>query len=191
MPLAVGSLGFNLYLSVTLNALSELPAALFTFFLIGRLNRKASVLGFNTLSATCSFTCGAIMTMTAGGGGGATVRWSRGLEVGLELVAFFGACTGLNVLLIYTLELFPTCVRNSAVALVRQAVMLGGVVSPLLVAAAAKYGVMMLSYGVFGVTIGLCGLFATWLPETWGRVLSDTMEEEEHKLSDEKPAPVC
>ncbi|KAK3042672.1 hypothetical protein RJ639_000924 [Escallonia herrerae] len=95
MPLAVGSLPFNLYWSVTLNALSELPACLITFFLIGRLNRKSAVWGFALLSGTCSILC--VMLQTSGV-----------IQIGLELVSFFSACTSLYVLLIYTLELFPT-----------------------------------------------------------------------------------
>ncbi|CAL5341426.1 unnamed protein product [Camellia sinensis] len=57
MPLGVGSLALNLYLSTTLNALSELPASLVTFLLVGRLNRKGSLLGFTTLSGMCSVMC--------------------------------------------------------------------------------------------------------------------------------------
>ncbi|XAR67242.1 hypothetical protein NMG60_11001922 [Bertholletia excelsa] len=166
MPLGVGSLGFNLYLSVTFNALSELPSSLITFFLIGTVNRKGSLLGFTTLSGICN-----------------------GLRIGGELVSFFSACTAFNVLLIYTLELFPTCVRNSAVSMVRQAMVLGGVFSPVLVAAGRKNELM--SYGIFGVTIAFCGLLVTFPPETKGCTSSDTMYEEEHKLklSSHKQAP--
>ncbi|THG16181.1 hypothetical protein TEA_020618 [Camellia sinensis var. sinensis] len=57
MPLGVGSLALNLYLSTTFNALSELPASLVTFLVVGRLNRKGSLLGFTTLSGMCSVMC--------------------------------------------------------------------------------------------------------------------------------------
>ncbi|KAK3220684.1 hypothetical protein Dsin_014654 [Dipteronia sinensis] len=43
MPLGLGNLSFNLYLSVTLNALSELPASMIIFFTIGKLNRRSRV----------------------------------------------------------------------------------------------------------------------------------------------------
>ncbi|KAF2302887.1 hypothetical protein GH714_010251 [Hevea brasiliensis] len=42
MPLGLSNLDFNLYLSVTFNALSELPASLVTFFFIDKFNRKCS-----------------------------------------------------------------------------------------------------------------------------------------------------
>lgn len=50
MPLGVGNLAFNLYLSVTLNALSEIPASVITMCFIGKLNRKSALLGFCILS---------------------------------------------------------------------------------------------------------------------------------------------
>lgn len=64
------------------------------------------------------------------------------------------------------------------VSLVRQAVVLGGAVSPVLMAAGRKNGPVV-SYGVFGVTISMCGACVAFLPETRGRALCDTMEEQE------------
>ncbi|PON84402.1 Major facilitator, sugar transporter-like [Trema orientale] len=168
MPLALGNLSFNLYLSVTFNALSELPASLLTFFLVGKLNRKSSLLVFTILSGICS-----IMSILKG------VKSCTTLRIGLELVSFFSGCTAYNLLLIFTIELFPTSVRNSAVSMVRQALVLGGVLSPLL--AAAGRGDGFLSYGVFGIVIGCFGLFVVFLPETRGRAICDTMDEEECK----------
>ncbi|KAK7844737.1 organic cation/carnitine transporter 3 [Quercus suber] len=167
MPLGLGNLSFNLYLSVTLNALAEIPSSLITMLLIGKLNRKFSVLAFTTLSGIFSIMCALKGEV-----------WTR-LQIGLELLSFFSACTAFDILLIFTIELFPTCVRNSATSLVRQAVVFGGVFGPMLVAAERRDGIS--SYGVFGLVIGCCGLFAVCLPETRGRALCDTMDEEEHK----------
>ena len=174
MPLGLGSLSFNLYLSVTFNALSELPASLITFFLIGKLNRKGSLLGFTILSGICSVLCVVIGKV-----------WPV-LQIGLELVSFFSACTAFNMELIYTIELFPTCVRNSAISMVRQALVFGGVFSPVLVAAGRKND--LLSYGVFGLMIGVCGLPVLGLPETRGGTICDTMDEEEHKEKEKAAA---
>lgn len=165
MPLGLGNLEFNLYWSVALNALLEFPASLLVFFLTGKLDRKISILGLSLLSGICSVTC-------------VMVRW-KGMQIGLELVSFFCAVTAFDLVLIYSLELFPTCMRNSAVSMARQAAVLGGVFGPLLVAAGRKNG--FLSYGVFGLTIAVCGLFVVFLPETRGRTLCDTIDEEEQK----------
>ncbi|PRQ30318.1 putative major facilitator superfamily domain-containing protein [Rosa chinensis] len=172
MPLALGSLNLNLYLSVTLNALSELHAPLVAFFLIGKLNRRSSLLVFTFLSGACS-----ILLVLKGFN-----PWAE-LQIRLEPVSFFSGCSALNVLLIFTIELFPTCVRNSALSMVRQALVLGGVFSPMLAAAGRANG-GVLSYGVFGVVVGVCGLsvvccllFVVCLPETRGRGICDTMDE--------------
>uniref|UniRef100_A0A0E0I2C8 H(+)/Pi cotransporter n=1 Tax=Oryza nivara TaxID=4536 RepID=A0A0E0I2C8_ORYNI len=93
------------------------------------------------------------------------------------LASFFASCAAYDVLLMYSIELFPTSVRNSAVGLVRQAGVLGGVVAPMLVALGRERSYW--SFGVFGLTVGCLGLFVTCLPETKGRRLSDTMEDEE------------
>ncbi|XP_030455299.2 organic cation/carnitine transporter 3-like [Syzygium oleosum] len=179
MPLGVGNLDFDIYSSVTLNALAELPSTLVTFLLIGKLNRRSLLLFFTTLSGFCSVMC--ILEGQV---------WQK-LQIGLELVSFFSGCTALDVLLIYTLELFPTCVRNSAMSMVRQAVVFGGVFSPLLVAAAGRTGNRVVSYGVFGLVIGCCGLFVMCLPETRGGNLCDTMDEEERKDNKRDSRVLC
>lgn len=188
MPLGLGSLSFNLYLSVTLNALTEFPAALITFFLIAKLNRKALVLGLSVASGVCS--CLIIVVDQLINSNRYYCWWSKALEMALELASFFSACTAFNVLLIFTLELFPTCVRNSALSMARQAVVFGGLFSPLLVAAGRNASTAtattstsngLLSYGVFGVTIAVSGLFVRCLPETKGAAFCDTLDEQEHK----------
>ncbi|KAK4343932.1 hypothetical protein RND71_037026 [Anisodus tanguticus] len=176
MPLGVGDLGFDIYLSITLNALSELPSSLIAFFLIGKMNRKVSLLGFSLLSGICSVGC-------ALADGRERVKW---FKMGLEMMSFFSACTAFNFLLIYTLELFPTCVRNCAVSMVRQSLVVGGALSPLLVALGRNNS--LFSYGIFGVCSATFGLFTVWLPETKGRLLCDTMDEEERLL--ERALPV-
>ena len=167
MPLGLGNLSFNLYLSVTFNALSEIPSSLFIILLIGKLNRKFSVPAFTMISGIFRVMC-ALKGQV----------WTR-FQIGLEQISFFSACTASNILLIFTIELFPTCVRNSAAMSVRQALVFGGVFGSMLVAVERKKGIS--SYGVFGLVIGCCGLLAVCLPETRGRALCDTMDEEEHK----------
>ncbi|KAL0407146.1 UNVERIFIED_CONTAM: Organic cation/carnitine transporter 3 [Sesamum latifolium] len=132
-------------------------------FPYGELRRNSTVVGLALLSGIYCIAS-------------ALVRW-KGLQIALEIVSFFIARAAFDLLLIYTLALFPTCVRNSAVSMVRQASLFGGILGPALAAVGRKNG--LLSYGVFGATISLCGLLIAWLPETKGRILCDTMEEEE------------
>ncbi|RLN16925.1 organic cation/carnitine transporter 2-like [Panicum miliaceum] len=167
MPLNVGSLGSNLYLSVTYNALAELPSAVLAWLLIRRANRRSSVVALTTAAGACSLACAAVP------------RGAAAARMAAEVLSFFAACTAFDVMLVYSTELFPTSVRNSAVGLVRQALVLGGVAAPVLAALGRERSFW--SFGLFGVAIGCCGLFVACLPETRGKSMSDTMAEEEER----------
>ncbi|XP_020684439.1 organic cation/carnitine transporter 2-like [Dendrobium catenatum] len=169
MLLNLWNLNANLYISAALNAVAELPSALIIFFSSNVISRRRTLVQLTIVSGGCSLACAAM--------GG----WSA---VVFELVAFFGACTALYIERIYAVELFPTYVRNSAMALQRQAVVLGGVAAPAMVALGRRGKV--LSFGMFGIVIIFCGLFIMFLPETRGRAISDTMEEEESKMMEGK-----
>ncbi|XP_010429818.1 PREDICTED: organic cation/carnitine transporter 2-like [Camelina sativa] len=171
MPLALSNLDFNIYLSAAFNALMDLPANLITLFLVDKLSRRNALIGFTALGGISSVLIFALQNMR--------IRNHGALQLALELISYFSACSAFNMEMIYTIELFPTCVRNSAIAMARQALVLGGVFSPIMVAAGRKNGVW--SFGLFGLAIGFMGLFAVGLPETRGSVLCDTMDEEECK----------
>uniref|UniRef100_A0A0D9X0B6 H(+)/Pi cotransporter n=1 Tax=Leersia perrieri TaxID=77586 RepID=A0A0D9X0B6_9ORYZ len=167
MPLNVGNLGgSNLYLSVTYNALAEFPSSILSWLLMGRINRRSSVIALTALAGVCSLACVVIPEGSA-------------FRMAAEVFSFFATCTAFNIILMYSIELFPTTVRNSAVGMVRQALVLGGVAAPMLVALGRERSFW--SFGVFGLAVGCLGLFAACLPETRGRSMSDTMEEEEIK----------
>ncbi|KFK42341.1 hypothetical protein AALP_AA2G243700 [Arabis alpina] len=171
MPLALSDLDFNIYLSAAFNALMDLPANLITLFLVDKLSRRNALIGFTALGGVSSVLIFALQNMRIGNHGA--------LQLALELISYFSACSAFNMEMIYTIELFPTCVRNSAIALARQALVLGGVFSPIMVAAGRKNGFW--SFGLFGLAIGLLGLCVVGLPETRGSDLCDTMDEEECK----------
>ncbi|CAK7340203.1 unnamed protein product [Dovyalis caffra] len=164
MPLGVGNLGFDIYLSVVFNALAEIPSYIIFSIIISKWGRKGSLLAFTTLTGICS----CIMCI---------MNWK--VLIGLELVSYFSACIAFIMLTIYTLELFPTCVRNTASSMVRQALVFGAVFSPILISAGRSNKV--LSYGVFGLLILCCSVFVFCLPETRGVTLCDTMDEQEEK----------
>jgi len=164
MPLAVGNLNYNIYLAVVLNALMEIPSCVVTYFL-GKCGRKLSIFVFSVGSGICCIVC--------------VVIRSEGVKVWVAVASFFCACTAFNVFLIYMVELFPTCVRNTTASLARQAVVFGCVFSPFLIAAGRKNN--LFSYGVFGVLIISSTLTLLSLPETRGMPLSDTMDQQEMK----------
>lgn len=85
------------------------------------------------------------------------------------------------MIFIYAIELFPTCVRNSATSILRLAITFTAIFSSVLVAAGSNNE--FVSYGVFGLVIICCGFFVICLPETRGSSLCDTMDQQEHKDS--------
>ncbi|KAJ1385216.1 MFS transporter superfamily [Sesbania bispinosa] len=166
MPLAVGNLGFDIYLAVVFNALMEIPSCVATYFL-ENCRRRPSILVFSIASGICS-----IMSVVVG-------NWLQGVKVGLSLISFFSACTAYNVFLIYIIELFPTSVRNTTTSLVRQAIVFGNIFSPFLISAGRKND--FFSYGVFGIVIISSCITLLGLPETKGIALCDTMDQQEKK----------
>ncbi|XP_074298632.1 organic cation/carnitine transporter 3-like isoform X2 [Silene latifolia] len=171
MLLGVGRLGRNVYLSSFFNSLISLLASLLTYlFWIQRCNRRSSVLGFCTVSGATS-----IASIIVG-------KHHKIIQVGLELIALFCAGMVFNISFMYVVELFPTCVRNTAASLARQATIFATIFVPVLVVIGRKNDMFCPTF--FGVTIVVCGLLVLTLPETRGKVLCDTMEEQEVTAKD-------
>ncbi|KAG9132117.1 hypothetical protein Leryth_027666 [Lithospermum erythrorhizon] len=161
---SVGNLDFDLYWGATFNYSLQIVTFLIIFSTVTKLKRRTTLLLLTTISGiSCIVLC--------------TNLGKQLFEVGMELLAFFGASTAFSLLLIYTAELFPTCARNSAVAIVWQALILGGVVSPVLIAAAGENS--LISYGVFGISVIATGFIVILLPETIGvkSSVDDCMED--------------
>jgi DMSO reductase anchor subunit len=153
-------------LAVVFSASMELPSCVATYFL-ENYRRKPSILVFSILGGICCVMCAVLENRVPAA------------KVVLAMVAFFGACTAYNVFLIYIIELFPTCVRNTTTSLVRQAIVFGCIFCPFLISAGRKNNIY--SYGVFGVVIMLSNFTLFILPETIGIVLCDTMDQQEKK----------
>ncbi|XP_054816572.1 organic cation/carnitine transporter 3-like [Prosopis cineraria] len=168
IPLNVGNLGFNIYLSVVFNALQEIPAFIATYFL-DNCRRKPSILGFSVACGICCLICAVIGNEL------------QIVKLCLALVSFFSVCSAFNVLLIYVIELFPTSVRNTTSSMARQAIVFGDIFSPFFISEGRKND--LFSYGIFGVTILSSAFSVLFLTETKGISLCDTMEQQERKES--------
>ncbi|KAJ4732149.1 Organic cation/carnitine transporter 3 [Rhynchospora pubera] len=130
------------------------------------MDRRISVLILTTLSGLCSVAC--VFE---------TVGIASKFQLAAEVISYCTACTAINVMLIYCVELFPTTIRNTAISLVRITTLLAGVFGPVL--AAQGKSSKFWSFGVFGLAIGFCGLPLAFLPETKGRDLADHIQDEE------------
>ncbi|MCE3214942.1 Organic cation/carnitine transporter 4 [Datura stramonium] len=156
------NLGTNLYFNVALNAVSEMPAYLLTALMLDRLGRKPLAIGTMWFSGIFCLV-GSLLKSTDG-------AW-KVVRMVCGLLGIFGIAGTFNLLFVYSMELFPTVVRNAALGCVTQAVHLGAILAPI---------VVVLGVGVPFAVFGACGiaggLLVIYLPETLNKPLYDTMD---------------
>ncbi|KAL2483662.1 Organic cation/carnitine transporter 4 [Forsythia ovata] len=161
LSLNVVNLGTNLYLNVLLNAVAEMPAYLLTAILLDKFGRKPLAIGTQWFSGIFCIV-------------GSLLKYHYGVWTVARMVCgilgIFGMAGTYNLLFIYTVELFPTVVRNAALGCAIQAAQMGAILVPF---------VVVLGDGIPFVVFGVCGiaggLLAFYLPETLNRPLYDTM----------------
>uniref|UniRef100_A0A0E0KVM8 H(+)/Pi cotransporter n=1 Tax=Oryza punctata TaxID=4537 RepID=A0A0E0KVM8_ORYPU len=160
LSLNVVNLKTNLYVSVLVNSIAEMPAYLLTALLLDRFGRKPLAIGTMLLSGIfCS-----AGSLIAGAGAMRVARLACGV------VGIFGMAATYNLLFIYTAELFPTAVRNAALGCTSQASQMGAILAPLVVVLGER-----VPFALFGVS-GLIGGFLVFcLPETKNKPMYDTM----------------
>ncbi|KAF3605848.1 hypothetical protein DY000_02045521 [Brassica cretica] len=158
----------NIYLSETLNAVVELPSFVITPIILERVNRRSSVLVNTLLGGASGVLCFVL-----------SVLGKTGIAFAFELATFFCARIGFNLMAVYMVEMFPTCVRSSATMMFRQALVVGGACCPLI--ASIGRDLPSVSFAIFGIAMSGLGLFVLILPETKGSSLCDTMEEQEKR----------
>ncbi|KAJ7975342.1 Organic cation/carnitine transporter like [Quillaja saponaria] len=134
IQLNVENLSFNLYFTVALNAMMEIPAVFIGSFLLGFTNRRL-LFSVSTYIADVSCILCSILSNMRRAKSNSEAHQSRGswVQLAIEAIGFMGASTAFDVSYIYCVELFPTNVRNFAVSMLRQALMLGASIVPLLV----------------------------------------------------------
>lgn len=163
VPLAVRDIKVNIYLSEALNAMVELPTFVITPILLEKFSRRRYVL-VNCLTGGASGVLCFILSLFG----------RTKMAFALELGSFSCTRIGFNLMAVYMVELFPTCVRNSATMMLRQALVVGGACCPII--ASIGSNVPSLSFAVLEFTMSGLGLFSLLLPETKGSSLCDTME---------------
>ncbi|KAJ0968979.1 hypothetical protein J5N97_021856 [Dioscorea zingiberensis] len=169
VQLNVENLNFNLYFTVAANALMEIPAVFVGSVLLSLMDRRLLFSSSSIIAGVSSILCILFAKKKK-----SEHSWA---QLGLEAVGFMAASMAFDVLYIYCAELFPTNVRNFAVSMLRQTLMLGGAMAPLLVVLGRLSPT--LSFVVFGVFAIFSGILTVWLPETRNVPLYETLEEQE------------
>ncbi|XVE63958.1 hypothetical protein DITRI_Ditri07aG0062400 [Diplodiscus trichospermus] len=180
IQLNLENLNFNLYFTVLLNALLEIPAVFIGCILMSFTNRR---LLFSLSTVLAGVSCALCILFSAKGSKARADDSSRSWPLlTIEAIGFMNASIAFDVSYIYCVELFPTNVRNFAVSLLRQALMLGASLSPLMVVIGRVSP--SLSFLIFGAFSILSGILSLWLPETRNAPLYETLkqQEDEEKL---------
>ncbi|XP_051218818.1 organic cation/carnitine transporter 4-like [Lolium perenne] len=160
LSLNVVNLKTNIYISVVVNSLAEMPAYLITALLLRRYGRKPLAIGTMLLSGvSCT-----VASLIAGEGAMSVLRMACGV------VGIFGMAGTYNLLIVYASELFPTEVRNAVLGCTSQASQIGAILAPMVVVLGER-----VPFGVFGVSGIIGGLLVFYLPETMNKPLYDTM----------------
>ncbi|XP_057539582.1 organic cation/carnitine transporter 4 isoform X1 [Amaranthus tricolor] len=160
LSLNVVNLDTNLYLNVLLNAVAEMPAYTLTAIMLNKFGRKPLTIGTMWFSGVFCL----LATMMKSYGTWKILRMICGV------LGIFGMSGTYNLLFIYTVELFPTVVRNAALGCATQASQMGAILAPLVVVLGTRLPFALFSIcGIFG------GLLGFYLPETLNRPLYDTM----------------
>nr|KYP34294.1 hypothetical protein KK1_044777 [Cajanus cajan] len=166
LSLNVVNMDTNLYLTVILNAVAEMPAFMITAMLLDRWGRKPLTIA--TLWFSGAFCLVGSLVSNVG-------VW-KGVRMACGVLGIFGMAGTYNLLFIYTAELFPTVVRNAALGCATQAAQMGAILSPLVVVLGGSLPFMVFALCGIGA-----GVFAFYLPETLNQPLYDTLSGMEAK----------
>ncbi|CAN1239462.1 Organic cation/carnitine transporter 4, partial [Linum grandiflorum] len=161
LSLNVVNLDTNLYLSVLVNAVAEMPSYTLTAVLLEWFGRKPLAIGTQWFSGVfCLLGC-----LVEGEG----ATW-KVVKMVCGVFGIFGMAGTYNLLFIYAAELFPTVVRNAALGCATQASQFGAILAPFVVVMGGSA-----PFAVFAVCGLVGGSLAFLLPETLNQPLYDTM----------------
>jgi len=181
IQLNVENLNFNLYFTVAFNALMEIPAVFGGSLLLAWVDRRILVASSAILAGLSCIICTLFHRSRVGATSHRASNWAQLIA---ESVGFMAVSLAFDVMYIYSVELFPTNVRNVAVSLLRQSLMSGATLAPLLVILGRVNA--SLSFLVFGLVGIVSGMLTLCLPETRNRPLYETLEQQE-QLDDSVP----
>ncbi|KAH9525167.1 hypothetical protein Btru_000522 [Bulinus truncatus] len=172
LSLNVGNLSGDLYMNFFLSGVVELVSYIACLIFLDRAGRKLLQCVFMlTAGVACVCTLFPVLYGDTG------QSW---ITLFLSLVGKFGASAAFAVIYIYTVELFPTVIRNSGMGISSVMARIGGILSPYI----ADIGnvitgdmAVVLPLLIFGGTSIVAGLLALLLPETVNKMLPESVED--------------
>jgi MFS family permease len=82
----------------------------------------------------------------------------QALRIAAAVGGKFGGASAFILLYVYTIELFPTVVRNAALGANSSSARVGGIIAPLVVLLATEMNAAALSFVIFGITSIMAGV---------------------------------
>nr|KAI8742205.1 organic cation transporter protein [Biomphalaria glabrata] len=162
----------SIFLNFFLSGLVEFPAHILTLLTIDKLGRKRVLFGMMMTSGLACLGCVLSIMLTA-----EEHQW---LTVTLAMIGKFGAAGCYGCMYMYTAELFPTVIRNSALGAGTSCARLGAMFAPYVALEGAKSG-GTLGQGVpllvFGCLIVFGGALLCFMPETLNKKLPETVTD--------------
>lgn len=174
LALHTPELGSNVFLVFFLGGLMDVPTIIIGPVLLNQAGRKPCMVGGLTLGALCLLVT-AILSKT-----------SKSIIV-MAILGKVGVGLAFDTGYVWTSEMFPTVIRNSALSTCSSFARFGAIVAPLIVFADSyRPGMSLLLYGLVTLIGGL--LSCLLQPETKScRMLPDSLEEGEISAS----RPLC
>lgn len=154
-------LGDDVFTTFSISAAMEIPSYIFCVLVVDYWGRKPILSFCQILSAVSCIAAGLVVDPT--------------IRTVLSMIGKFGSSAAFGVVFLYTAELFPTAMRNSALGVCSTLARLGGILAP----SVSNLGYVrpQLPYLIFGGATLIGGAAALLLPETMGRRLPDSVQE--------------
>ena len=161
--LSLNSANEDLFTGMSMMALVELMAYIITLFIMDSFGRRP-LLSLCQLLAGLSCVCAGFVPIT--------YYWIR---LTLALIGKMEASAAFATVFVYSAELFPTPVRNSAIGLCSKLARIGALLAPSI--ASLDSVLACLPFLIMGGAAILVGSLSFLLPETRGHKLPETVEE--------------
>ncbi|XP_059171465.1 organic cation transporter protein-like [Physella acuta] len=168
----IGNLvGASMFLNFFISGLVEFPAYLLPMFTVDRFGRKAVHFGMLISSGVACLGCVFSIIFAS------DYPW---ITITLAMIGKFGASGAFSTVYMYSSEIFPTVIRNSALGMSSSWGRVGAMFAPYVAAMGAKAegelgrSVPLL---VCGCLVICAGMLSCFLPETWGRKLPETVND--------------
>lgn len=170
--LSIGYFGLSLntsqlhtdpFISCFISAAVEVPAYISSWLALRYLPRRVAVACILILAGVSLF-CIQLVPQDL-----------SGLSLALEMVGKYGITTGTSLMFVYTAELYPTALRNTATATCTAVSRVGSCIAPFLLQLSVYF--KYLPQIILG-SLAFLSVFATiFLPESFGKSLPQTIQE--------------